>query len=85
MYDVIFVILLIYFLYVLVFFIVIVVVFSVQDVQQKVKPYLLAVDMSSFQYDTVIRVLDMVNKYVNIKSHITHLYISLIPRLYSMI
>lgn len=35
-----------------------------QDVQQKVRPYILALDMSHFKYDDFIRVLDIVNRYV---------------------
>ncbi len=34
----------------------------IQDVQQKVRPYLLGTDMSGFKYDDFIRVLDIVNK-----------------------
>ena len=39
-----------------------VVCFSFQDVQQKVRPYILALDMSHFNYDDFIRVLDIVNR-----------------------
>ena len=35
-----------------------------QDVQQKVRPYILALDMSHFKYDDFIRVLDTVSRYV---------------------
>lgn len=44
-----------------------------QDVQQKVRPYILALDMSHFKYDDFIRVLDIVNRY-NICIHI-HVHI----------
>ena len=37
----------------------------VKDVQQKVKPYILAIDMSSFKYDDFLRVLNTVNQYVH--------------------
>ncbi|CAI7995392.1 Syndetin [Geodia barretti] len=33
-----------------------------RDVQQKVRPYILALDMSHFKYDDFIRVLDIVNR-----------------------
>ena len=33
-----------------------------QDVQQKVRPYILGIDMSMFKYDNFIRVLDIVNR-----------------------
>ena len=38
--------------------------FFFKDVQQKVKPYLLSIDMSSFKYDDFLRVLNVVNQYV---------------------
>ena len=34
----------------------------VQDVQQKVRPYIAGVDMAHFKYDAFIRVLDIVNR-----------------------
>ncbi len=34
----------------------------VQDVQQKLKPYILGIDLSGFKYDEFIRVLDIVNR-----------------------
>ena len=37
-----------------------------QDVQQKVRPYLLAADMSQFKYDDFLRVLEIVNRFVHI-------------------
>ena len=37
-----------------------------KDVQQKVKPYILAIDMSGFKYDDFLRVLNTVNQYVNV-------------------
>ena len=33
-----------------------------QDVQQKVKPFLVSTDMAHFAYDNMIRVLDTVNR-----------------------
>jgi hypothetical protein len=38
-------------------------VFLLQDVQQKVRRYLIGIDMSGFKYDDFIRVLDIVNRY----------------------
>lgn len=37
-----------------------------KDVQQKVKPYILAIDMSGFKYDDFLRVLNTINQYVNV-------------------
>jgi hypothetical protein len=37
-----------------------------RDVQQKVRPYILALDMSHFKYDDFIRVLDIVNRLISI-------------------
>ena len=39
-------------------------IFSFQDVQQKVRPYLLGIDMSHFKYDDFIRVLGIVKRSV---------------------
>ncbi len=38
-----------------------------QDVQQKVRPYLLAADMSQFKYDDFLRVLEIVNRFVHMQ------------------
>lgn len=45
-------------------------IFYIKDVQQKVKPYILAIDMSSFKYDDFLRVLNTVNQYVKVKLYI---------------
>lgn len=37
-----------------------------RDVQQKVRPYILGLDMSHFKYDDFIRVLDIVNRLISI-------------------
>ena len=41
-------------------------VLFVKDVQQKMKPYILAIDMSIFKYDDFLSVLNTVNQYVSI-------------------
>ncbi|XP_064402332.1 syndetin-like isoform X2 [Halichondria panicea] len=37
-----------------------------RDVQQKVRPYLLAADMSQFKYDDFLRVLEIVNRLISV-------------------
>ena len=48
-----------------------------QDVQQKVKPFLVSANMAHFAYDNMMKVLDTINRYVHhvFISHIVYIVI----------
>ena len=41
-----------------------VIITYMQDVQQKVKPFLVSANMAHFAYDNMMKVLDTINRYV---------------------